>query len=274
MNPETLASELADALVRPRVEALGPALLSVSIPDFRLVHGTQQILVEVKPEGGGFRLLDAAELGRRLEDDRDQVVNWLSCAGADVTIDGDFVVTEVETAGELAPRILSFAQYLLAAPVLWQAEPCMADEGEAVEREPSAVERMANEARNRIRARIGDRALGLIRRKCTVKGHGQRAVAPLAVGAPKSTHPRLVATFIDDEAGPQSASQARRSASWLFQVINELEIPKYLMVRGPWESEKQLQATFEPQNVTTLPFDDGEIMIDDVQRIATELVGR
>lgn len=271
MNDESLSRRLLDGVGRPRLERLSDSLISVLVPDTRLAHSYAQVLVQERSDGT-YRLSDATELKRLLGDQREEVLSWLECAGADLEIDEDEVTSTVADETTLAERVLSFSHYVLAASVIWQAEACMKS-GVTREREPSAVRTMADQMLGRITTQLGSRTSLMLRRDHSVRAAGERARAPLAVAPPQSRlPPRLIASFVDFQAAPQSITAAKHISLWLFRITNELTIPKYMVVKGSDEQVEHLGALYDPENVTAVPFDDGQQLIDDIRRVASELV--
>jgi hypothetical protein len=270
MNDQDLALILADAFGQPVVEPLGDSLWNVLLPDARMVHSFVQVIAE-RHADGTYTLSDASELRRLVGDDRDRVAEWLGCAGADLAGDGDLTTATVDVDEDVASRILSFAHYISAAPVLWQAEPCIRQAGGTDRPEP-AVKQLAATVAERILARVGPRAEPLLRRNFTVKGLGQHAKAPLAIAPPGVQSPRLLSAFIDYEAAGQSIEAAKRQSLWLFDVTEELTIPKYLVVRGADAPLSDLARFYDRRNVTTVPFDDGEQLLDDAERLVDQYV--
>jgi hypothetical protein len=270
MNDQDLARTLSGAVGRPLVDALSDGIWTVRVPDARMVHSYVQVVVEREADGS-HTLSDASELRRLLTHDRDRVVEWLECAGADLLADGDFVTTHVDPDEDLASRILSFSHYISSAPVLWQAETCITQGGTAERAEP-AVKQMAASFATRILSRVGNRAAPLVRLNLTVKGLGQRAKAPLAIAPPggKQQLPRLLSSFIDYEASGQSIEAAKKQSLWLFDVTEELTIPKYLVVRGGDAPLSDLARFYDRRNVTTVPFDDSDQLLEDAERLVEQ----
>lgn len=227
-----------------------------------------QVVVQEHADGS-YRLSDGGELSRLVGDDRQVLVAWLACAGADVALDGDFIVTEVPRGDHLAGRLLSFGHYLQSAPVLWQAEPCITGE-EGKEREPSAVAVLADATRDRLVGELGSQWRGAIRRRHTVKGHGETTKAPLAVASAPTRRPLVVASFIDFEAHAQSIISAKRTNSYLFTALRDWEIPKFIVAKGSDEQIEQLADFHDPQDVTAIAFGD-ELLRREIEQAIPQL---
>lgn len=273
MTPEELETSLRDAVATPRVERLHEALISVLLPDPGMAHNYVQVLVERLPDAS-YRLTDAMHLKRLVGDGRTDIMRWLRCAGAAIEADGDHAVLRLASDEDLAQSVLTFARYIASASILWEAEPCMTDDDlDAVQavREPSPVKLMADEMRERILSHLGQRVAPMVRRNFAVRAAGERARAPLAIAPPHGRMPpRLIASFIDSTAEARSVSAAKKNSNWLFAITAELSIPKFLMVEGSSGEVQRLQHIFDHENVVTLPFRDGDNLLEEVRARTAE----
>ncbi len=253
------------------VDGLDDGMWRLLVPNPRTLH--DYVTVVVKRVDGGWSLSDAGEVGSIRNVDFDQAVELLRCSGADVDEPtGRFVTTTVESDESLLARVLEFAHYLTAAPILWRARDCFLADAETEEPGPESPTRvLARETRERLIAHLPRPAAGLVHLYRRLRARGEAVRLPLAIAPMNvSSLPLVAAAFVDMTASEQTVSAAKRMATWTFEVLAEHQIPKYLVVRGSPDEVDHFAEFYDNLNITAIPANDGERLIED----AREVVGR
>lgn len=249
MNADTLSSALSEAFGSLAVEAVSDSALRVLVPSGR--HSHDVVAIGLERYGDGWLVTDGGQLEYLVEGHLPRLVDLLECAGAPFSLTSGRVVTlAVPADGNVADAVLSFAHHLLAAPVVWQALEC-AKPGTTA---PSSVDVMARETKARVVDALGDRAKPYLHLRYDVLARDERFPAPLAVAspAPRPHLPRLVASFIDTTAPKNAVTAAKRSASFMLDVVSDLTIPKYIVVRGDDREVDHFGDFFDPAGGTSV----------------------
>lgn len=253
------------------VDALDVGLWRLLIPHPGGLH--EYVTVVVERVEGGWLLSDAGEVAAIRDVDFDQASQLLICSGADVDASSSFVTSTVEDDEPLLERVLEFAHYLSAAPILWRARMCLESGTERVDVRPeSATHALARETRERLAANLPRAAEPLVQLNRRLRTRGEAVRVPLAV-APINVKslPLLAAAFVDMTASEQAVSAAKRMATWTFEVLADHEIPKYLVVRGSPADTDHFAEFYDNLNVTAVPSDDGEQLIADTREAVARL---
>lgn len=252
---DDLVSELQDASPASLVEPLGVGGWRVLFPNPRWAH--DYLAITVERIDGGWLLSDGGEVGAVTHDHADDLVRLLTCAGADVDLVDGVVTTSVLDDESLSTRLLTFAHYLLSVPVLWDARGCF--EGRpAFSAVESPTRHLARETRDRLVARIGGQSHAVIHLDWRLRARGETVRAPLVVAPPSiRSQPRLVAAFVDMQASEAVINAAKRLATWTFEVVHTLTIPKYFVVRGAPEHVTHFTEFYDHHNVIALSSSDG-----------------
>lgn len=260
--PGVLTDTIADGVVR------------VLVPSPRSAHEYVTVIVEVESASAGWILSDAGEASRVAGPDVERLAHLLQCAGAEIEVSEGAVTSPVAADEPLGSRVLSFAHYLIAAPILWHARDCMLDDESSSDllppENPSKV--LAKQTRARLVERIGRNAAPLIGLDRKVYGRGESVRAPLAILPPASkAPPLLVATFVDTTATERSVTAAKKVATWTFEVVHEFNIPKYLVVRGDAKQIDHFGSFYDNFGIAAVSIDDGaqleEDAVDAVSRL-------
>ena len=142
---DQLEADLVNALGWASVTVVGDDLYSVLLPSTRRSH--DHLLITVQWTGETWSLTDAGDLTASFGSSATELADLLTCAGADIHLEGELAVCEVRSALDLTSELLRFGYFLSSAPVVWRARQCLqAEESRAVHPEPS-VQALAREVR-------------------------------------------------------------------------------------------------------------------------------
>lgn len=218
-------------------EAEDAALQRIFIPSARLPHDYVVIAVQDVGEQG-WRMFDAGTLPRLESSDLDELVDLLGCAGAELEVaDGVATAYSERSPESLARRALEMAHYLQAAPIVWHARLCLMEESDS-QRPTSPVIELARYSRGRLVERYGAAAGAVLHVGRYLAGAGERAKAPLIVAGPhRASSPTLIASFLDFTTSELSRAHAKRSTTWLFEVVRDLHAQRVVGVKGASDSE-------------------------------------
>ncbi|MBK5222503.1 MAG: hypothetical protein JJE52_06450 [Acidimicrobiia bacterium] len=211
-------------------------------------------------------------ISRLAGDEATDLVDLLECAGGEFELEADgYLMTGVDHDDDLATRVLSFAHFISAAPIVWHASQCNHDEVQP--RPESTARALAKAMRLRLITRIGKPAATLIRLDKRVAGHGESVKVPMAI-APSSplSAPLLLASFIDMAAAPQAVVAAKRGMTFTYQVARDLRIPKFVVIDGDERDLEHMAELLDPLDVATILFDDPELL-EAESRVAIEQLG-
>lgn len=251
------------------VDALDSGVWRLLIPNLRRLH--EYVSVVVQKVEGGWYLSDAGEVASIRDVDFDKAVQLLACSGADVTAGSGLVTTTVEDDEPLIDRVLEFAHSLTVAPVLWNARDCFGAEAVAVRAE-SPAHVLARETQQRLLANLPRQAGPLVQLDRRLRMRGEAVRVALSIAPPNiKALPLLAASFIDMTASEQAASAAKRMATWTFEVLTELHIPKYLVVRGSEREVEHFAQFYDNLNVTAVASDDGMQLVEDARTAVRRL---
>lgn len=261
---DDLTLELADAFPAVVVERLFGGGWRVLFPNPRWAH--DYLSISVEPVEGGWVLTDSGEVEAVAGQRSEELARLLSCAGADVETNQGALTTSVRDDEPLTARLLAFAHYLISAPVVWDARECLLADGLAASAPESPTKQLARSTRDRLVARIGGQSRAVIHLDRLVGARGEKVRAPLVLSALSPlAEPRLVAAFVDMEASAPVITSAKRLATWTFEVLHELRIPKYLVVRGPEREVEHFASFYDHHEVTAVPFSDGQQLENDAR---------
>lgn len=253
-----LISTLDDSIPGILTDVIADGVTRVVVPTARGAH--EYVTVIVETIANGWLLSDAGEADRIAGPNIELLAHLLSCAGAEIEVSEGMVTSPVASDEPLASRVLSFAHYLMASPILWHARDCLLEEDRASDILPpeSASRVLAKETRQRLVDRVGRHAGQLIALDRRVFGRGESVRAPLTIMPPASKNPPLlVAAFIDTTASERSVTAAKKVATWTFEVVHEFRIPKYLVVRGGPSEIEHFGSFYDNLNIVAIPSDDG-----------------
>lgn len=62
----------------------------------------------------------------------------------------------------------------------------------------------------------------------------------------------MISSFVDLESSRQAVGAALRNSAWLFDVVADHPVPKFLIARGPLRDVRELAQRYDHENVTTL----------------------
>lgn len=263
---------LDDSIPGILTDVVADGVTRVVVPTARGAH--EYVTVIVERIADGWLLSDAGEASRIAGSGIERLAHLLSCAGAEVEVSENMVTVPVSADEPLASRVLSFAHYLMAAPVLWSARECLRDEEPETDvlppESPSKV--LAKQIRQRLIDRAGRHAAPFIALDRRVFGRGESVLAPLAIMPPASKHPPLlVAAFVDTTASERSVTAAKKVATWTYEVVHEFTIPKYLVVRGGTVEIEHFGSFYDNFNIMAISSDDGSQLerdtIDAISRL-------
>ncbi|MEA2825981.1 MAG: hypothetical protein QOG43_420 [Actinomycetota bacterium] len=261
-----LSQQLRDAFGKVQVETLSEQSLRVTIPTGRHKHDSTALGLE--RSGDGWVITDGGQLAFVLDSDLDRIVDLLQCAGASFRVDDEAVSLFVEDDANLVSATLAFAHYLAAAPLVWHALECAKRPLPAT----TTVDIMARETKGRLVEQLGEKVDPFIQLKLTIKGHGETFPVPLAIGSRSGKQPpALVASFIDTTAPQAAVTAAKRNTAFMLQVVRELAIPKYLVVRGDQRAVEHFADFYDPLNTTALSSERLETLYEDANRVLVGL---
>ena len=272
VTTDQLSERLSSAFGTVAVDELGPGAFRVLIPTGRMAHDWTTIAVE-QVANGEWVLSDAGQTAHLLGSDFDSIAELMECAGAPFApVSSDQLVASC-TDDRLVETLLSYAHHLVAVPVVWQAQQCWSAGASAARTAPIIV--MARSMRARIAERLAYPShRGFLHVDRAIVGRGMTTRCPLTIDrTPQSKRPELVASFVDTTTTRSSVTNAERSASFLYQVLEGLEIPKYLVVRGSAERVETYGAFYDEFNVTTLSEDVPDLLLDQAAEVIGTLVG-
>lgn len=265
-----LPTSLADMIPGAVVRELDRGSLQALIPNPRWAHDYLSITVE--RSGEGWLLSDSGEVVSLVgSDELRSMVRLLECAGGDLSVTGAGLVTSnVDPGDSLPERIMTFAHLLIASPVLWHARHCLDDDIVTVQRPGSAVTLLARRTKTAVLERLGERVAPVMHISRVVGGRGETVRMPLVVAplGDTSSIPDLVASFVDYEASDSSVTSAKRLAAFAFDVVAELQIPKFLVVRGTAEQVEHLGDFYDRSEVTAVAFEEDGPLISETETIA------
>lgn len=266
---DDLTSELRDAFPASVVEPLGHRGWRVLFPNPRWPH--DYLSISVEPVDGGWLLSDSGEIASVADEQFGDLLRLLTCAGAEVDHVAGVVTTHVFEDESLTSRLLTFAHYLISASVLWRARHCL-DEVRPPSGAESPTRHLARETRERLIARIGGQSHAVIHLDRPLRARGETVRAPLVVAPPSlKAQPRLVAAFLDTHASEAVTSSAKRLATWTFEVVHTLMIPKYFVVHGSDEQVEHFAEFYDHHNVTALSFSHGHQLEVDAWRVVASM---
>ena len=176
--------------------------------------GARLVAVTIEATADGVVLSDAGEFRSLARDDTESFDELLNCAGAELELVGDIATITIDDPDDTARAVLSLAHYVIAAPVLWHARRCLAEEGRD-QQEPSAVRALAKATKQRLISRFGDSVGTVIRLNAPIKDRGERAIAPMVMARQTGARPMLISTLVDYEATPAAVSNAKRTSEWV-----------------------------------------------------------
>jgi hypothetical protein len=268
MNSASIARRLREGFGSVTVDELAPDTFRILIPGGPLLHDT--LAIGMERYGEGWQLTDGGQLAFLLDDEYERIAEIMQCAGAPFTPTQQGLVMPVERDSQLAEAIHSFVHYLAAAPTVWHALDCARSDATA---RPVSVDVMAREMRGNITERFGERVVPYLHLKYRVVGRGEAYAVPLAV-AVKGTRrpPILVSSFIDTLSPARAVTSAKVNATFMLNVVGELSIPKYLVVRGPDDAVEHFARFYDPFNVTTLSSERLGPLYEDVRAGVSEFI--
>jgi hypothetical protein len=254
------------------VDKLPSGIWRLLVPNPRSPH--EYVTIVVERIDGGWSLSDAGEVSSIRGVNFDKAVRLLVCSGADVDAVDGFVTITVEDDVPLLGRVLEFAHYITAAPILWRARDClMSDPESGAELPPeSAVRILARETRHRLISNLPPQAAPLVQLDRRLRTRDEDVRVPLVVAATNiKSLPLLAAAFVDMTASERAVSAAKRTATWMFEVLAEHQIPKYLVVRGSPSDVEHFTTFYDNLNIAAIPSDDGAHLIEDAQEAVRRL---
>ena len=262
LDADRLHALVAEELGAVHTQQLSPTLLKVSVPNPRHLHDTVAIVVEELGQDQ-FRISDAGAIHHMFGADSARLVEIMHCAGAPVQVRDGAVSYLVQGSTDLEHTLLHFAQAIISAPLVWNALQC-ADEDvdDAEPRRRTAVSRMARDCRTHIVGAV-PRARQMLRYDLKLRERDDQATAPLALTLTPTGAPRLLAGFIPSGAKAQPDAKAR--VGWLWNVAQDLTVPKYVVVADPHQVQHMAEM-YDRWNVTAIPEADYSLLVADVER--------
>jgi hypothetical protein len=272
---DSLNDSLQEAIGTVAVEHLGQGY-RVLVPTGRVIH--DWTVVAVEPVDTGWVVSDGGQTKQMLGDDFDTIIEQVRCAGAPFEVRSDQLVSHCR-APELVDTVVSFTHHMAVLPVMWQAEQCRSG-GEASETtkqtKPWGARTMANYVLKLIEDTVPQKShVSFVRIYAEVRGRNQRVRAPLSVRGQdiSARRPRLISSFIDMTAPPQSVRNAKQATSFLFDVAADMEIPKFVGVRGTLAEVAEMQELYDRQNIAVVDMNSPKPLIDDAVEAIETLVG-
>jgi len=261
-----LGVALESSLGRVHVRAVGDEALVVEMPSARMEHDWTTVIVEwtssewVLSDGGITSLL--------LDSDFERTAEVGACAGAPFVVEGHQLVHRAPKDRALAPLVLTFQHHLAAMPGIRQAVACATASGPA---STSPALLMAQTSRELIAGRTSRVRAQLVHVGGYVERSSERVRVPLSISA-TTRRPALVASYVDLLGTGQGAAAAKRTTSFLLDVVADLAIPKYVVANGRPEQLYDLEHFYEPRQVNVVPFDSQDRLIDDALEVLEQLL--
>jgi hypothetical protein len=254
MNVEDLEARLDDELGAISVESLGVDAYRVILPSTRQTHDS--IAISLERQHDAWVISDAGQIAWLLEDEFNQVLAVLQCAGAPFDVEHGVVTHRVPADAELPAALWTFAHHMAAVPVLWHALACQrqgTEELEVAQSAPPSTVVMAREAKERIVNRLDSRYRPLLAVQHRIGTDKLTTFAPLAVVPPRSTMPpSLIASFIDTTAPKAAITSAQKTTSFLLDVASGLNIAKFVVVRGPISDVAYAERIYKHEGASTV----------------------
>jgi hypothetical protein len=264
-----LANELHGSVPGLRVDSVAEDVWRVLVPSSRWAHDHTVLTVEAVD--GGWIISDGGELAGLVGDEIGEMAHLLECAGADIDLAEDDVVTTLVADDEpLSTHVLAFAHYLSSAPVVWHARQCFDTERAPIPESP--IRALAKVTRDRLVSRLGDNSNRVFHLYRKVRERGETVRVPLTLAPPKPLSlPLVVVSFVDMDGSEQAIAAAKRSTTWTFEVLNDLTMPKYLLIKGDERHVEHFAEFYDHRGVTALPFAELSALEEDARDALTRL---
>jgi hypothetical protein len=271
MDRDQLRRALKDAIADVGIEELSEFNYRIVLPNFR--HAHDSVALGVTEHAGGWTLSDGGQLAYLMDDDYERCIKAMECAGAvfALTESGD-VALDVDSDANLVSAILGFAHYLGVAPTVWQSLECARTV--SVNR-PSSIDVMARETRARVVREARTNIAPYVVLSQRVYGRGESVTAPFAVvNKGNNRPPTLLASFIDTTVSPQAVVNAKKTTTYLWEVVRDLsQLRRYVVVRGPEEDVAHLSDFYDAENINTVTTTDLGTLPRDTEEAVSALAG-
>lgn len=259
---QDLQATLQQGLGSVTVEWLTDAVGRVMVPNPRYLHDSVMVTIEARSDGL-YRLTDAGDLASTYDSDFDELIGVLHCSGSPVTADGGLAVLDTEQES-LAASILSFAHAIIAAPTVWNALNCAEDGHERPPAAESPTKRMARTCRDHLLEQIGRqyRPMFLLNERLTGR-EGWSTSVPLALRPRRSMPPQLLTGFISHQTA-QSTDAGRKAISFMWDVVRDLNVPKYVVVDST-NHVPEYQDFYDEANISVVAEGQYEPIVNDAR---------